>query len=103
MWEIKRFLVVSGSVLSTVICVPFVCTTKLSPAIVSVLFALDGIGPSSVSNLAYHWVREAFVIELVGTCMGAINLFWWASGPIGQLVCGWNTSRKDTKSGIHNP
>jgi hypothetical protein len=34
----------------------------------------------------YHWVREAFVIELVGTCMGCLNVFWWGSGAVGQLV-----------------
>jgi MFS family permease len=87
-WRIKRLLVVAGSILSAIVCIAFICTSRLSPIATSALFALDAIGPSSTCNLVFHWVREAFAIELVGTSMGAVNFFWWVSGAVGQLVTG---------------
>jgi Na+/melibiose symporter-like transporter len=89
MFRAKQLLVIATSVLAAASCVPFVCTTDLSPAVVSVLFAVDAMGPSSACNLVSHWVRDVFSIELVGTCMGMVNVFWWGSGAVGQLVSGW--------------
>jgi hypothetical protein len=89
MWRIKRLLVVAGSILRAIVCILFICTSKPSPIIASTLFALDAIGPSSTCTLVYHWVREAFVIELVGTSMSAVHFFWWVSGAVRQLVTGW--------------
>jgi MFS family permease len=89
MFRIKQFLVIITSILAASSCIPFICTTNLSPGIVSVFFSLDAMGPSSACNLVSHWVRDVFSIELVGTCMGLVNVFWWGSGAIGQLISGW--------------
>jgi hypothetical protein len=40
-------------------------------------------------NLVYHWICTAFVIELVRTRMGAVDICWGTSGAAGQSVAAW--------------